>query len=61
MATGLSRVNDGDHYASQALLGWWLAMRAADAVDRTQDASRCWSIVPYPDPQTTGFGVQLAY
>jgi hypothetical protein len=29
----LSRVNDGAHYTSQALLGWWFAYLAAAAVD----------------------------
>ena len=30
--TGLSRINDNQHYASQVLLGWWIAYLATDAV-----------------------------
>lgn len=34
---GLSRVNDDDHFFSQAFLGWWLAYMAASAVDRSNN------------------------
>ena len=34
--TGWSRVNDDDHYTSQAILGWCLAYAACSAVDRTE-------------------------
>ncbi len=43
---GLSRVADGDHYASQALLGWTMAYVAATAVDRTEHPDRHLSIFP---------------
>lgn len=33
---GLSRINDGDHYSSQVLMGWWMAYLAARSVDRTE-------------------------
>jgi hypothetical protein len=33
---GLSRVNDDSHYASQALLGWWMAYLAARSVNATE-------------------------
>ena len=59
--TGLSRVNDGAHYTSQALLGWWIALLAAEAVDQTQETSRNWSLVPFPDPHTAGAGVLFKY
>jgi hypothetical protein len=31
--TGLSRINDNQHYFSQAFLGWWIAWRACHAID----------------------------
>jgi len=31
--TGLSRINDNQHYPSQVFLGWWLAYLAVDSVD----------------------------
>ncbi len=31
----LSRINDGDHYVSQAFLGWWIAYLAAEAVNES--------------------------
>ena len=36
-AAGWSRVNDQDHFLSQALLGWWMAYMAVEAVDRADD------------------------
>jgi hypothetical protein len=60
-ATGISRVNDGDHYASQAVLGWWIAYLAADAVDRTQADSSVWTLTTYPDPYTTGVALAIEY
>ncbi len=59
--TGISRVNDGDHYASQAVLGWWIAYLAADAVDRTQADSSVWTLTAYPDPYTTGVALTIEY
>jgi len=43
---GLSRINDERHYASQVMLGWWVAYLAADAVDRTQERPGKVSFVP---------------
>jgi hypothetical protein len=45
---GLSRVNDDDHYFSQAFLGWWMAYAAASAVDRSYnpDSSYRWNVYP---------------
>ncbi len=31
--TGLSRINDNQHYFSQAFLGWWIAFLTANSVD----------------------------
>ena len=32
---GLSRINDNDHYFSQAVLGWWIAYLSVNSTDRT--------------------------
>ena len=51
-----SRINDDDHYASQALLGWWMAYVAATAVDDTQQGNL--KIVPMPVADGLGMGVE---
>ncbi len=55
----ISRINDDDHYPSQAFLGWWLALAAASAVDRSQ-------ALHVPDnihllPQADGLDVVIEY
>lgn len=59
---GLSRMNDGAHYPSQVLLGWWLAFLAAEAVDGTFDdsgiARRGWHMVPLPVSNGSGIGLE---
>jgi hypothetical protein len=34
--TGLSRINDNDHYFSQAALGWWMGYLAVKSVEKTE-------------------------
>lgn len=52
---GLSRMNDGKHYLSQAALGWWLAYLSTGAIDNEgQGASLRLS--PFPE----GVGVTLS-
>jgi hypothetical protein len=55
----LSRINDDDHYPSQAFLGWWIAYLAASAVDHSQDSvnDNRVHILPRPD----GVGVAIEY
>jgi hypothetical protein len=55
----LSRVNDDDHYFSQAALGWYLAFLAARAVDRTQDGQQPSHLMIYPIGDGLGIGWQL--
>ena len=42
---GLSRINDDQHYLSQVVLGYWLAVLSTVAVDHTEPptAARCSS------------------
>lgn len=39
--TGFSRINDNQHYFSQAFLGWWIAWLATDAIGTRQTALAC--------------------
>lgn len=41
-----SRVEHDRHYLSQAVLGWWIAYLACDAVDNTAQSERSYSIAP---------------
>jgi hypothetical protein len=54
---GISRINDDAHYASQAVLGWWLAYLAASAVDRTEQGHSHFRIEPLPTPDGMELGV----
>ena len=55
---GLSRINDDDHFASQVVLGWWMAYLAASAVDETQLAKKNLSIGPTFFPDGVGVGIE---
>ena len=61
MMTGISRINDDDHYLSQVVLGWWLAKMACDAVDKTEGRKVKQSkIVPLLGAGgTVGVGLEL--
>ena len=52
----LSRINDDDHYASQAMLGWWMAYVAATVVDHTQQNRL--TVIPLPMADGIGAGVE---
>ncbi len=53
-----SRVNDDDHYLSQAMLGWWLAYLSCTAVSRTE-TSDTFEIVPVSNRDLTGLALVL--
>ncbi len=55
--TAWSRVNDDDHYLSQAWLGWWMAYLACRAVDQTNFEARHVSLVPIAAPGVVGLGL----
>ncbi len=57
--TPWSRVNDDSHYMSQAILGWWMAYLACNAVDDTQRESRSMTLTPIITPQMTGMALVL--
>lgn len=52
---GLSRMNDGKHYLSQAALGWWLAYLSTGAVGNEGQGTSL-KLSPFPE----GFGITLS-
>ncbi|TWT47631.1 phosphatase PAP2 family protein [Botrimarina hoheduenensis] len=57
----LSRINDGAHYPSQVMLGWFIAYLAADAVDATETGFDQMRLIPYATPTESGVAVEVAY
>ena len=57
----LSRINDNHHYPSQALLGWWMAWIATNAVDVTQHPDRNWRVFPMAYPGATGIAFEYRW
>ena len=55
--TAWSRVNDDDHYITQACLGWWMAYLACRAVDDTDRSQRNFEVMPLVTPEMSGVGV----
>ena len=56
-----SRVNDSDHYPSQALLGWWIAYLACDAVVGTETRYGPITLFPIMSPQMAGIGAEVRW
>jgi hypothetical protein len=57
LATGWSRINDDDHYTSQAIFGWCLAYAACSAVDRTEQGREDFRFTAVPVPGGVGLGI----
>ena len=57
----LSRINDDDHYTSQAFLGWWFAFLATRAIDSTQSNESDWTFTPWLEPGTSGFAAEYRF
>jgi membrane-associated phospholipid phosphatase len=57
--TAWSRFNDGAHYFSQCLGGWYLAYLSCRAVSKTeyQLIPRGLTVFPIMEPRTTGIGL----
>ena len=51
-----SRINDNDHYLSQAVLGWWFGYLAATAVDNSEQSKRQFAIIPLASHNGIGVG-----
>jgi hypothetical protein len=57
--TPLSRIEHDAHFTSQAILGWWLAFMASNAIDNTITSYGGWSIEPMP--VRDGVGMMFAW
>ncbi|MDH5516350.1 MAG: phosphatase PAP2 family protein [Gammaproteobacteria bacterium] len=58
--TALSRVNDNQHYLSQAILGWYLGWEAVDAVNTTDSINdKNYRLQPLAGYQS--IGLQIAW
>ncbi|MBN2476783.1 MAG: phosphatase PAP2 family protein [Pirellulales bacterium] len=55
--TAWSRVNDDDHYLSQACLGWWMGYLACRAVNETEYADGDITLLPLASPELVGIGM----
>lgn len=60
-AVPISRVTDGDHFASQAILGWWMAWSATMAIDATQAGDAAWRTLPLIGPDYSGMGIEYRW
>jgi len=58
---GFSRFNDDQHYASQVILGWWMAYLAATAVDQTETARNWLKFGPMPMADGVGVGLEIRH
>lgn len=58
--TAWSRINDRDHYLSQAVLGWTMGWLAVQAVADVED-NRYVQLIPVATPQFTGAFVSLNF
>lgn len=59
--TGFSRINDDCHYLSQAILGWWMAYLACEAVERTELNRHGMTFMPIASTDSVGFGAVYEY
>ena len=55
--TGLSRINDDEHYFSQVALGWWIAYLASTSVNRTEKQK----VIITPALIHNGVGVRVTF
>lgn len=57
--TAVSRINDEAHYLSQALLGWYVAWEAVDAVSGNKSKENWFQVSPYLFGD--GVGISLSF
>lgn len=60
-ATDFARINDDDHYLSQAILGWWIAYLAVRSVDATERESERVRFFPTGPAGGAGVTVQVDF
>ena len=64
VATAWARIEEEEHYPSQAFLGWYLAWAATGAVARADAAAadeRAWSVAPVVVPDGGGLVVHASF
>ena len=64
LASGLitwSRINDDDHFTSQALLGLYLAYESVDAIDETNASDNKFTIAPMVGDKFYGINVSVTW
>jgi len=63
MLTAWSRVNDGDHFLSQAILGWHLAYLSCRAISKSENPcfGRQWTVYPVVDGEMNGIGAAYRF
>lgn len=59
--TGLARIHEDEHYASQVALGWLFAYLACDAVSATNHPGDCFEIMPLVFDDAVGVGIGGEY
>ena len=59
--TAWSRINDDQHYLSQALLGWYFAYQAVRAVNHTEWEERRVHLAPFVHPEGNGLALHIRY
>ncbi len=58
---GVSRINDDKHFSSQVLMGWWLALVATDAVNRTRESDPGYRVEPVVMNGRPGIGIAVNF
>jgi len=59
--TAWSRINDDQHYLSQAMLGWFFAWQAVQSVNRTECEEQRIHMAPYMHPEGSGIAIHFRY
>jgi hypothetical protein len=59
--TAVSRINDEAHYLSQALLGWYVAWEAVNAVNKNNHQGKWYRISPYAFGDGVGISLSVDF
>lgn len=59
--TGLSRINDDAHFASQALLGWYMGYMAVESINKTEKSDKKLSLTLLPIADKNSAGIYFSF
>jgi hypothetical protein len=59
--TGLSRINDNEHFPSQVALGWYMAWEATQSINERDSKDQRFSVIPLVAPGYYGLQVRLEW